>query len=64
MAKKILSILLLVAGLLALGYPSISKYLSDRNSSYTTDTYEKKIQAMDKDRLKKLRQGAEENNEN
>lgn len=64
MAKKILSILLLVAGLLALGYPSISKYLSDRNSSYTTDTYEKKIQAMDKDRLKKLWQEAEEYNEN
>lgn len=64
MAKKILSILLLIAGLLTLGYPSISKYFSDRNSSYTTDAYDKKVQAMDAERLKKLWQEAEEYNEN
>lgn len=64
MIKKIVSILLLIAGLLALGYPSISKYLSERNSSYTTDAYEKKVKAMNEEQLKKLWREAEEYNEN
>lgn len=64
MAKKILSILLLIAGLLALGYPSISKYFSDKNSSYVTDTYEEQVQSMSADQLKKKWQEAEMYNEN
>lgn len=64
MVKKIVAILLLIAGLLALGYPSISKYLSEKNSSYTTDAYEKKVKAMNEEELEKLWREAEEYNEN
>lgn len=64
MGKRIISILLLIAGGLVLGYPFISNYLSAKNSSYTTAAYDKKLQEMSVEGLKKLWLEAEEYNEN
>lgn len=64
MAKRILSILLLVAGMLVLGYPFISNYLSAKNSSYATDAYDKTVQGMSEESLAEFWREAEEYNEN
>lgn len=53
MKRIILAVCLLLAGVAILGYPIVSKYLSDRNSSYVMDNYEKEIAKIDQATLDK-----------
>lgn len=47
MKRIILAICLLLAGAGVLGYPVVSKYLSDKNSSFVMDNYEKEVAKID-----------------
>lgn len=53
MKRIILAICLLLAGAGILGYPMVSKYLSDKNSSYVMDNYEKEVAKIDQATLDK-----------
>lgn len=51
MKRIILAIIVLLLGLGVLGYPTVSNYLSQKNSSYALDTYEKEVKKQSKELL-------------
>lgn len=51
MKRIILAIFVLLIGLGVLGYPTLSNYLSQKNSSYALDTYEKEVKKQNKKTL-------------
>lgn len=51
MKRIILAIIVLLIGLGVLGYPTVSNYLSQKNSSYALDTYEKEVKKQNKEVL-------------
>lgn len=53
MKRIMVAVCLLLAGAGVLGYPVVSKYLSDKNSSYVMDNYEKNVAKLDQATLDK-----------
>lgn len=45
MKRIIAALFILLIGIGVLGYPALSNYLAEKNSSYAVDTYEKKFKS-------------------
>ena len=62
--NKIISFLALLCGIIALSYPHISQYFSEKNSTRATDEYAQKMQQMTEEKQREMWKEAEEYNEN
>lgn len=64
MKRVILSLVILFTGIGVLGYPTLSNYLSEKNSSYALDTYEEAIKEKNVSELRLEWLKAKEFNQN
>jgi sortase A len=62
--NKIVSFMALLCGIIALSYPHISQYLSEKNSTRATDEYAQKMQLLTEEKQEAMWKEAEEYNEN
>lgn len=64
MRRKLISIMILLVGLGIIGYPHLSTYLNNKNGSYLSEEYQKKIAVADENELEKLMSAARVYNDN